>query len=69
MCLSHLSTEDTLERRKDMLYIVTIIRCIPPSATKIIKIYSKFPKTAFFNRKGINKFHHEGHEAFGVVSL
>jgi len=45
MGLSHLLLEDTLERRKDMLDVIPIIRHIPPPATKIIKIYSKFPKT------------------------
>jgi len=47
MCLSHLLLEDTLERRKDMLYIIPIIRHIPPPATKIINFYSIFPQIAF----------------------
>jgi hypothetical protein len=47
ICLSHLLLEDTLERRKDMLYKISIIRHIPPAATKIIKYYSKFPETRF----------------------
>jgi hypothetical protein len=47
ICLSHLLLEDTLERRKDMLDIIPIIRHIPSPTTKIIKNYSKFPETAF----------------------
>jgi hypothetical protein len=47
MGLSHLLLEDTLERRKDMLDMTIIIRHIPPPALKIIKNYSKFPKTGF----------------------
>jgi hypothetical protein len=46
MCLSHLLLEDTLERLKDMLYKTTIIPHSSPPASKIIKNYSKFPKTA-----------------------
>jgi hypothetical protein len=38
--------ENTLERRKDMLNRAFIIPQIPPRASKIIKIYSIFPKTA-----------------------
>jgi hypothetical protein len=47
ICLSHLLLEDTLERRKDMLYKTSIIPRIPPAATKIINFYSIFPETCF----------------------
>ena len=39
--------EDTLERRKDMLDILPIIRHIHSTATKIINFYSIFPETRF----------------------
>jgi hypothetical protein len=45
MGLSHLFLEDTLERRKDMLYETLIIPHISQPATIIIKFYSNFPKT------------------------
>jgi hypothetical protein len=47
ICLSHLLLEDTLERRKDMLYKTSIIPRIPTPATKIINFYSIFPETCF----------------------
>jgi hypothetical protein len=37
--------ENTLERRKDMLYKASIIPHLPPFALKIIKFYSIFQKT------------------------
>jgi hypothetical protein len=44
MRLSHLLLEDTLERRKDMLYEIPIIRRIRAYATKINKFLFNIPR-------------------------